>query len=158
MTAILGISVGARQIGLAIIKDNELIDRKTKTFAGLRKREKIKLIVRVIKREIEAYRITHIALKESWRASDVTDQVHDELKPYEGKYGIQIGSFYEDDMRKVVVGIDRKVKKKDMLGMITHLYPCLSPLLRKEKQNLNPYYGRLFEAVAVAHQCSKEAS
>lgn len=154
MTAILGISIGGRQIGIAVIKNNELIDWKTKTYAGLKKRKRIILILDSIKREVKAHKITHVALKELERFSAVNDLVHEELKS-KGRYGFRVKSFYMDDVRRVF-GNSRLLGKKDMLGMITHLYPCLLPLLEKEKKNLNPYYTRLFEAVLVSHLCSKE--
>ena len=59
---ILGISPSTRSLGIAVMRNGDLVDWKTKTFPGKFSKEKVKSIVGVIKEEMEVHRTQVIAM------------------------------------------------------------------------------------------------
>ena len=61
-----------------------------------------------------------------------------------------------DDMKAFFMGKKRS-NKQGLSEVLASRYPVLIPELHKEQENENPYYYRMFEAVALGAICSYQS-
>lgn len=152
MRDILGISLGTRLVGLAVVHDGELIDFRVRKFYDVWSYEKRAEMVKSIAQTVKRYGIKKIVVKTpkpyhcSQSITDLTNDI------------IALGE--RDNIRVMVCTIStilRKDKentlknKQSLIQSIICKYPDhkrLARLYAKEQQNHAPYYAKLFEAVA----------
>lgn len=149
--AILGLSVNARMLGLAVISRDLLLDyhfRLRKDLWTPRKRE---IILASLQPWFNQYNIKSVALTIPYekQTSTQTKKLLESIKEYFSKRKIQLCSYPAQALHSFCKEVKTKTKK-EMMREITLRYPELSYLYRKEMANKNKYYVKLFEAVAVA--------
>lgn len=155
--AILGISPGTRCAGIAVMKDGELIDWKTRTFTGTFSKAKIEHIVRIIQEEMASYGIEFIAIKSIHEPTKTDGLVHLTSRILESavRAGIEVRMYGLEQLKKMCV-IEGRVSKKTLRGYMAERHTALAKELGKENHNHQGYYEKLFEAVAVVHFCYLE--
>lgn len=148
---ILGISPGTRTMGLGVIRNGELVEWQVKSFKGSWSKEKLKLILETIENLCDHFQVTDVALKvvsplhSSKNLLVLTDRISDLAK----KNKVRIYKFTGQDLKQKV-GSQGKNSLNDLMESITHTYPVLKREYLKERNNLNPYYLKMFEAIAAA--------
>lgn len=149
---ILGINQGTRYMGLAVISGTVLRDWKVKTLKGRWSKAKLKHAVRMIQRIIDHYQPAAIALKRlnPCRSSRSLRTLTANICKIAKTNRIKISEFSISDLRRHHSGEQTVRNKKQLAEILASHYPDLYFELEKEKRNRNPYYMRMFEAVALA--------
>lgn len=149
---ILGINQGTRYMGFAVISGTVLRDWKVKTTKGRWSRAKLRHAVRMIQRIIDHYQPTAIALKRlsPCRSSRSLQTLTANICKVAKTNRIKIFEFSISELRRHHSGEETVRNKKQLAEILASHYPDLYFELEKEKRNRNPYYMRMFEAVALA--------
>jgi len=144
----LGISPGTRIMGIAILKNSELIEWKIKTFKGRWSQVKQHCIITAIKKVIKQYGITEIAFKtpDPKRSSPELNRLIAAVKKLAVKNEIKVYSCSLSDLKCTY----SKVTKAELWEHIALQYPELFFEYQREQMNSNSYYEKIFEAVACA--------
>lgn len=149
-TVVLGLSVNARMLGLAVIFRNRLIDYHVQLRKDAWSPRKRELILTSLQPWCDCYSIKNVALSIQYenQTSKQSKELLESLKNYFSEKNITVClytpqtlySFYEETETK---------NKKEMMRRLASLYPELSVYFKKEMNNKNKYYVKLFEAVEV---------
>lgn len=148
-TAILGLSVNTRMLGLAVISGNRLIDyhiQLRKDSWTPRKRE---LIRTSLQPWCESYSITNVVLSIPYekQTSSQTKELLESLKSHFKEKKIRLFAY----PTKTLYAFCKEAKaKKEVMRTLALQYPELSFYYQKEMRNKNKYYVKLFEAVGMA--------
>lgn len=150
-TTILGISPGTRIMGLGVIRNGELVEWQVKSFKGSWSKEKLSLIAETIGSLCDHFQVTDMALKvvsplrSSRNLLTLTNQITELAK----KHKIRVYRFTVQDLR-LKTGLRGKRSIDELMEQITQKYPVLKREYTKERNNLNPYYLKMFEAIVAA--------
>ncbi len=156
-TAILGVSPGTRTMGLAVIRDGELIEWRVKTFKGNWSKGKLDYILGVIWKMCDYFSITTIAIKkvDPLRSSVPLDTLTKHIIAHAEKNGMPIASYSLPELSAVS---DKKVRNKHsaVAEYALDAYPAVRREYLKEKNNERKYYSKMFEAVLCAHMSRRK--
>ncbi len=152
---VLGISPGTRSMGIAAMKDGQLIDWKTRTFKGKWNDKKLNEIVVYIKKEMYRHNVRKVAVKlpHPVRSSLWLNDLLNEIKELVRKKNITMNIYFIDDLKYLSGELDNKQK---LAEYITSKHPELLGEYEREQQNKNTYYMKMFEAIAAARLIEKE--
>jgi len=145
---ILGLSVSARMLGLAIISGNQLVDYHIQTRLGVWTSQKKELILASLHSLCERYTIKNIALSVPYETqlSSQTKELIESLKEHFNKNNITLFIYSPKTIRAFYK--EPKTKKEIMQELIAQ-YPELIYCYKKEMRNKYKYYFKLFDAVEV---------
>lgn len=151
---ILSINPGSRYLGIAVFQDLELIEWGIRSINGRDKKAKREAAKGIISDLIYQYEPNILALKKLHpsRSSSNLDNLVCELRGLARRNSIRI---FEYPLEKIEASFSGagKINKRQMAEIIIGEYPFLSNELQREKNNLNPYHIRMFEAVALGLVC-----
>jgi len=153
---ILGISLGTKLIGVAVMRDGELIEHRVRTFKKRWSKDKEKTILTYIEKLIEYYSVSHVALKtpDPLKSSKRLDQLNENVKEIVQKKT----ELHNYSLPTVKLGLAIKSHNKNsFMEQIAERYPELRKIYLKEINNRHSYYERMFEAIGVA-RCSDATS
>lgn len=157
---ILGINSGSRYLGIAVFQGPELRDWRVKIIKGKGPKEKMEKIKELVSSFIELYRPNVLAIKKlhSSRSSQNLKQLAARFRELARRKGLKLYQYSIEDL-EVFFSREERINKKKLGEIITSKYSVLIHELKKEKDNQNPYYIRMFEAVALGsvsfHQLDK---
>ena len=152
MRDILGISLGTRLMGLAVVYDGELIDFRVRAFFSAWNNEKRSEMLKTIEQAVKQYGIKKIVVKTpkpSHCSHSITDLTNDIIALGE-KYNIRVMVCTISMILRNQKEQDLK-NKKSLIQSIVRRYPHhkqLAHLYAKERTKEVPYYVKLFEAIA----------
>jgi len=149
---IIGINPGTRYLGIAIFQDPDLRDWRIKIFRGKWSKEKKERIKMIILSFIERYEPNIMAIKKLHpsRSSANLKYLVSRIKEFSKRKGIKIYQYSIKDLENFFSEEESIKNKKRLAEIIASEYSVLFHELKKEKSNKNPYYIRMFEAVALA--------
>jgi Holliday junction resolvasome RuvABC endonuclease subunit len=152
-TRIIGINPGTRYIGFAIFHGSELRDWGVKNIEGRWSKDKLRKATSVISDMIGQNESSVLSIKRfnPSRSSANLRGLVDRIKEISKRKGVKIREYSIDDLKAFFYS--GMINKKQLAEMITSEYPVLSYELEKEKTIINPYYVRMFEAVALGSIC-----
>jgi RNase H-fold protein (predicted Holliday junction resolvase) len=148
---ILGASIGTRAIGLAILKDGEVVDWHIKTFKQGWSTQKLRIIIAFIDKVIQLDNISAIAIKTPCEFSR-GNNMRILLRQFEKvivKRGLSIRKYTNETLKRYS-DFNLANKQSVMIHMV-QLYPCMRQWYKREIQNRNPYYLKIFEGLLAAH-------
>lgn len=147
---ILGINPGTKYTGFAVFLGPELRDWGIKSFKGKWSKAKMKRVIKVISNQIHKYGINTLVIKKLHpaRCSANLKKLVIELKNYCRKKRLKIFSYSIQELESYF-SPEQKINKKALAEIIALEYPALFHDLKKERKNKNPYFIRVFEAVAL---------
>jgi hypothetical protein len=152
---ILGISIGTRTSGIAILNNGQLRAWNTLSFKDTWSERKGQYIVDKYERYLKKHNVTVVVLKIP-RLSHHTDAILTLLKKLEsiiGFHGCMVEYKTQADIKTALPDIKNW---KDLVHHTTELYPVLIKEKTRELSNRNNYHDKMFEAVLVAHLCKEE--
>ena len=154
---ILGINPGAKYLGIAVFQGNELKDWRIKAFKGKWSKEKMDKVLEIISDYVIVFEVDVIALKKLHlsRSSEGLNQLVASIEEYGFTNGLDIKLYTIKDLEKSF-SPKKRINKKQLAEIVTLEYPFLFHEFEKEKNHKNPYYIRMFEAVALGALCSRE--
>lgn len=128
-----------------------------KLFTGSWSTGKLKRIVFILERIIEENRINCIAVKinPDLHSSESIDLIHGAIKMVANQKHIL---FYEYSIEELKMGCgkDTPKNKGEMIQMVVEIYPHLAVEYQRQIRIRNPYYVKLFEAVACGICANRE--
>ncbi|MBI4766602.1 MAG: crossover junction endodeoxyribonuclease RuvC [Deltaproteobacteria bacterium] len=151
---ILGINPGTKYTGFAIFYGPELRDWGVKGFKGKWSKEKLKKIKESITGLINQYSINTLAIKKLHpaRSSANLKKLVAEIENHAREKGLKIFSYSLKEL-ETYFSKEKKINKKTLAELMVKDYPILYHDFEKEQKSKNPYFSRLFEAVALASAC-----
>jgi Holliday junction resolvasome RuvABC endonuclease subunit len=147
---ILGLNPGSRYLGMAVFQGPELRDWGVKVVKGRWSKAKLKKIKEIVLRTIDQYGVNILAVKRLHpsRSSTNLQGLVAELTCLSRRKGLKI-FFYSLQELESWFSKGKRINKKTLAVMLAQEYPPLYYELEKERKNRNPYFWRLFEAVAL---------
>lgn len=146
----LGISIGTRLCGCAILNETELIHWKTHTFTGKWSPSKASLIYKAYEDYIISYNIVTVAIKiphPKTHSVGITELLKKFIDLFK-YHGCLVQYHTTEDIKKAVPEIKNS---KSLVDEVTKKYPMLIYEKISEQGNKRPYHLKMFEAVLVAH-------
>jgi RNase H-fold protein (predicted Holliday junction resolvase) len=150
MRNILGISLGSRFVGIAVLYDGELTDFRVRTFFGAWNDSKRRDMIQTITQTIKRYGIHKIVVKtpKPFHCSQsITDLTNDIL---------QLADTLK--IRVMVCTISMLTNKETLIQSVIRKYPThrrLADLYEKERKKHSHYYVKLFEAIVCTELAQK---
>src|ERR1017187_6601437 len=147
---ILGLSFNTRNLGLAVVKLNQLVDYSSKLHKEKWSSQKREMILTSLGSCIEAYNIQKIALSIPHPRHQTNEftQLVTVIIAFAQMNHIGVVSYSPKDLLLFIPGSKRK-NSKGFMKQLVLLYPELEPYYEKELKNRNKYYYKMFEAVGV---------
>lgn len=157
MANILGISPGTRNIGICILKYNPATQHKPvvtgymKSFQGKWTEQKMQEILQYLSHLLNETTIHTMAVKllHPSRTSPQLHQLIKSIKQLVKQYSVKLRQFSLQEIQ-YKTGATKQLSKAIIMEYLIEKYPELLREFTKEKRNQNPYYIKLFEAIAVA--------
>ncbi len=151
---ILAINPGTKYLGLAVFEGSDLRYWGIKILRGKwsgQKFEKAKEIILDLKDDYEANTLAIKRLHRS-RSSANLSQLVTKIKEFSKRKGLKVYQYSLKDL-KDFFSLGTKINKKGIAGLVVSQYPFLTHAFDKEKRNRNPYFARMFEAIALGIVC-----
>lgn len=154
---IIGINPGTRYLGIAVFQETELLDWRIKVFKGKWSKEKISKILEILNEYTELYEINTISLKRLHpsRSSKNLKLLVSRIKALAKRNGIKVHQYSIKELEKFFLN-DEKLNKKNLAEKIALEYPVLNHEFEKENSHKNPYFIKMFEAVALVAACTQK--
>lgn len=154
---LLGISLGTRRIGIAVMKENILLDWRIHSFKDSWSRSKQKDILFVIAGYIEECKVTEISIKklDPIRNSEPLQNLFSEITMCANRKNIVMKSYSLLQMKKYF-SKERTFTKSEMIKQVALQFPELIPEYNRDQKNKTPYYIKIFEAVLVVNMANKK--
>lgn len=148
---ILGISIGTRKIGIAVLTGSELMVWETHVFAGWWSEAKETAILARFEKYLVRNSITAVAIKipPIIPLDSPLQLILQKIQVVAGQYGCTITLYTKDDVK-------RHTRLNHMNSVFEYAvlhYPVLRSKYRKEKQSTTQHHLKMFEAVITAHLC-----
>jgi len=154
---IMGINPGAKYLGISIFQNSDLKDWRIKAFKGKWSKEKMERVLEIISDYVFVYEVDAIAIKKLHLSKSSKELIEFTamIEDFAYKRGLEICLYTIKDLEKYF-SPKKRINKKQLAEIIALKYPFLFHDLEKEKINRNPYYIRMFEAIALGALCSRE--
>ena len=154
ITKIIGISPGTRYTGYAIFYGSEMRDWGVKNIEGRWSKEKQKRIMAFISDLIGQHKPDVLSIKSLHpsRSSPNLDRLMAKIKESTQRKRIRIRQYPIKELETFFYQ-NRRINKMALAEKVAEKYPVLSHELNREKSIMNPYYIRMFEAVALGSLC-----
>jgi RNase H-fold protein (predicted Holliday junction resolvase) len=152
---ILGISIGTRTSGIAIITKRGLVTWGTLTFKHSWSEQKSNAIIRKYEKYIKRHKVTLVVLKipPLSHHTDAITELLNRLQDMIGFHGCLVEYKTQEQIKRVLPHVRNK---KQIMEHTATLYPILTHEHDRELKSKNSYYDKLFEAVLVAHLYREE--
>jgi len=147
---ILGISLGTREAGIALLSHGQLIQWKTHSFHGVWSDNKLNTIIARYDRYITQYRVRQVVIKippvtHHSKAFLTLLKKLSELIVYRG---CMVACKTKSDIKSMVPEV---TNTETLMEYVTRHYPILLPEQAQELNSRQPYHLKMFEAVLAAH-------
>jgi hypothetical protein len=148
---VLGISLGTRKMGLAVLDCSSIFDCCVKSFPGRWSTGKKRAILKVLADYIEIYRITQVSIKLpklSVEAPTIAELI-DEVERLAQAKNINFDKCNLTEL-KAGVGLNRQANKQELMSAVLEKHSELRQEFGRALKSKVRHYEKLFEAVGVA--------
>lgn len=147
----LGISTNTRLLGLAIIKQNALLDYSIRLHKMSWSPSKANEIITSLEPCVRQYCIKRVVLSipYAFHQTEAFRHLIYQIREYFETKNIPVIAETPEAIYPLYPPGQKKTKKA-LMKSLTLMYPQLSYCYQKELRNKNKYYYKVFEAVAVA--------
>ena len=153
---VLGIDPGARQIGISVFKDRQLIFYGVKTLGGKDPNLKIATMKQILKGFITAHQIKHVAVKRIvfvQQHRSFVKVVFDELRSFLKKQPLGYSEYNPAEIRNLICEYEESTRA-NAARVLAQKFPELTRFMNVSKVWQKKYYSLLLEAVAVGFICA----
>jgi len=143
-------------MGIAVFRGSELLDWGVKNMSGRWSVEKIKKVRMILSDLLQRYEPEVLSIKELHpsRSSTNLNELVREIKGMARRKGLRVYQYPIKEMERFFQGArEDRMNKKKLAELAASRYPILAHELNREKTINNPYYIRMFEAVALGSVC-----
>lgn len=152
--AILGVSVGTRRNGIAVIKDDELHAAQVHTLNDRWSNHKCAALIALYHKYVRDYRVRLVIVKTP-KPSHFTLALKQLIRALDA-YVKKQGCLVEYTTIQQMKAQEPAIKNKRELGqVVAERYPILVHEFHRELKLKQPYYTKLFEAVMAADHARK---
>lgn len=148
----LGISLGTRTMGIAILADTELLHARVHTFRGAWSKQKLQSILGHINQYMGQYELTDVVLKvpaEAYPSGGII-QLTKGIELLVAKKALSIRFCSLSALhKKYYSGNGGKSSAATTMSVLAIQYPELHQECKKELHTSRKYYRKLFEAIAA---------
>ena len=154
---IVGINPGTRYLGVAVLKGSQLREWRIKLVNRNSIEGKVKYVESIMRKLIERYKPDAVALKKLHpsRSSTNLDRLVQAIRQCANERKIKLCEYSLSKVETLLLHED-KTNRWKLAEYITAPFPVLNRVLRNELNCANPYYIRMFEAVALSTACFQE--
>ncbi len=148
--SILGVSPGARFIGVAVMKYGEIVDVKIKPFNGIWSPEKLDRVEAYFTKLIKAYSVKVVVLKVP-PAVYITARLADVIKRIKAvakRNHCEVECFDHHEVKHHFFG-KRRTHTRMLVKRIVEITQDFLLEANREQENHSGYYFKMFEAIAV---------
>jgi len=147
---VLGISLGTRLSGIAVVDNGRLVTWSTHSFKQAWSDEKATEIAGTYERYVKEHRVTVIVIKVPPLShfSDTLFAILERMQDFVTAHGCMVQIKTQKDVKSELPDIRNK---KDLLLHVVAAYPELSDVRQRELAGKNKYHTKMFEAVLVAY-------
>lgn len=151
ITTILGISLGTRYVGIAVLQNKVLIDWKVKAFLSKWSEKKYAHIITSLEQHLTNYELTAVALKlpHPSRSSKNLNRLIDALKRIAKKKDVEIFEYSLVDLKEYY-SENGDLDKQELMACVAKSKPELQSVYYLQKRNKQGYYNKVFEATALS--------
>ncbi len=155
---ILGIDPGARQIGVSVLRGEELVFYAVKTFKQRSRKDSLRKLRKVIKNLIAEYQIEFVAVEKVvfvQQHRSFVKIVAEEIKGFVRQENIKLLEYNPKQIRRSLCGLEKPTKRNTAL-LLSQRYNELVRYFNVPKLWQKRYFALLFDAIAVGLVCAKE--
>jgi len=147
---ILSVNPGTKYLGFAVFQDQDLVCWGVKVFKGKWSEKKRRTAESAIQNLIDRYHVRILVLKKLHlsRSSRNLNFFVASIKKLADKKSVKLCLYSIGDIKENLA-VGRRVNKIGVAEMMTTRYPFLIHELEREKKHKNPYFVRMFEAIAA---------
>ncbi len=158
-TAIIGLSLGSRNVGVAVLKNGELRECRVKLIRASTPAERLTKLRNILTKLITHYKPARLALKSIHpsRSSQLLRQAVNEVTRVTSDNKLALRSYSLVDL-KDEAGQTRKANKKLLARACTVEHPILTQAFSHPSAFRLDYHMRAFEALAAAQRCRREGT
>lgn len=149
-TTILGVSLGTRSSGVAVINHRELLHWQTHSFPEIWSKEKAETILSRIVPHITRHKVETVVIKIP-PVTHQTDALMAILKRLLSSIQYHGCMVQVTTKREIKALVPEVTNKGTLLRYVTDLYPSVVPEAEQESNRKEPYHLRMFEAILTAH-------
>ena len=143
---VLGISLGTRTTGIAVLRHRELLEYRTLTIRAAETHKQAATIARYIMQ----YRIVMVVIKIP-PLSHLTEKLRKMLKSFASLFEYHGCMVQYKDTEAIKRQIPTIRNKEGLIRFVSETYTVLSPVQARHSANKQNYHYKMFEAVAAAH-------
>ena len=154
---ILAVNQGSRYIGWAAFRGPELLDWGVRVIRAKTPRSKLRAANQILVEAIDRFQPSALAIKQLHRSrsSGFLNRLTSAIAKLCRRRRLGLYQYSIGELKQVLCQ-DVKSNKRRLAEHVTAAYPVLSHDLQKERANHNPYYVRMFEAVALGIACYEQ--
>lgn len=155
---VLGIDPGARQIGVAVFRGDELIFYGLKSIKKKTDADTLRKLRKVLAKMIETYRIEAVAIEKAvfiQQQRSFVKTVYEEAVSYARTQKVFLFEHDPKTIRRTICGIQEPTKRNTALALVQS-YPELEQYFTVPKIWQKRYYAQLFDAIAAGLVCTIE--
>ncbi|HEY8784812.1 MAG TPA: hypothetical protein VIM16_24515 [Mucilaginibacter sp.] len=147
---VLGISIGTRVTGIAIINNSELIAWQSHTFPAQWSKTKMEQIINRYEKYIRTYKVTMVIIKIP-RLSHHNTALKNLLSKLRSLIAFHGCLMDYTTLNELKTKLPQMQNSSDIQDYTLNQYPVLLPEHTRERVNKRPYHHKMFEAVLIAH-------
>ena len=153
---IIGINPGTRYLGVAVLYGQELLDWRIKVLDGKWSKDKIVKAIGIVSELIGQHEPEALAIKKLHlsRRSENLSRLANKIKVLARRKKLKVYQYSIKEIEDFFIE-GEKLNRRNLIEAMVKLYPILHHDLNKERNHKNPYYFRMFEAVALASACAQ---
>ena len=147
---VLGISIGTRVTGIAIINNTELIAWQSHSFPAQWSPAKMEHIITRYEKYIKTHKVTMVVIKIPRLSHHNTaiKSLLSKLRSLLTFHGCMMDYTTLNELKTTLPQIQNA---SDIQDYTLNQYPVLLPEYSRERVNKRPYHHKMFEAVLIAH-------
>ena len=155
---ILGIDPGARQIGIAVFRDEELLFYAVKTIKQANRKQSLRKLRKVLIKLINEYAVQIVALEKVvfiQQHRSFVKIVADEIKAFLKEKKLPFFEYNPKLIRETICGFEKPTKRNTSL-LLAQKYTELVRYFNVPRLWQKKYFAQLFDAIAAGVVCAKE--
>jgi len=151
---ILAVNPGSRYLGFAAFRGPELLDWGVRVIRAPSPRGKLRVGTVILRELIDRFQPEVLAVKglHPHRSSTGLNQLASSIKKLSRQRRLHVQPYSIEQLKAALCAAE-KTNKRLLAEQVAAQYPVLRHDFEKERANRNPYYLRMFEAVALGMVC-----
>ncbi len=155
---ILGLDIGARQIGVSILRGEELVFYAVKTFKSRNQSESLQKLEAILEKLIADYEIEFVAVEKLvfiQQHRSFVKIVYQNAKNFLGRQRVTLFEYNPKTIKQTLCKAEKPTKRNAALMLAQH-YAELVRYFNMPRLWQKRYYAQLFDAIAAGVVCAKE--